>query len=468
MEPYELSFTEASEKIRSRELSPVELTQSSLSRIKTVEPEINAYATVTEDIALQQAAQAEKEIAAGAYKGPLHGIPLGVKDLYDTAGVPTTSSSKVRENYVPDADSASVEKLTAAGMVMVGKTHTHEFAFGGTTPTTRNPWDTSKVPGGSSGGSGATIASGGVTVALGSDTGGSIRIPASVCGTVGLKPTYGRAPRVGVASLSWALDHVGPLTRNVRDAAVVMSAMSGYDRRDPASVDRPVPDWTQDLTGSVRGTKIGIPTNLYNERVRSDVWEAAMAAAQTLQAQGAELVEVEVPLAEKMMAAEWTIMLAEASAYHQDALRETPDLFTEEVRTLIEAGEGVLATSYINAQRARTQIQAAWKEMFGSIDVLLAPTIPAVAADAENPVFEWGAGDTEPATTTYVRFSAPANLTGLPAISFPVGLCSEGLPIGAQVIGKPFCEGDILRVAGAYEDATDHIGTLAPMQGAFA
>lgn len=465
MEPYELSLTEAALKIQARELSPLELTQSSLQRIREVEPQINAYATITEDIALDQARRAKEEIASGNYKGPLHGIPLGVKDLYDTAGVPTTSSSKVRQHYVPEADSVSVQKLTEAGMVMVGKTHTHEFAFGATTPTTRNPWDTSKVPGGSSGGSGAAIASGGVTVALGSDTGGSIRIPASVCGTVGLKPTYGRAPRVGVASLSWGLDHVGPLTRNVRDSALVLAAMSGYDRRDPASVDRPVPDWSQDLLGSVRGTKIGIPTNFYDERLQPELWEATMGAAQTLQDLGAELVEVEIPYADKMMATEWTIMLAEASAYHQEALRETPGLFTEEVRTLIEAGEGVLATSYINAQRLRTQIQAAWKEMFSSLDVLLAPTVPAVAADAENPVFEWAEGDVEPATTTYVRFSAPANLTGLPAISVPVGTSrAEGLPMGAQLIGKPFREGDILRVASAYEAATEHVGALAPMK----
>lgn len=467
MEPYELSFSEASQKIQNRELSPVELTESSLRRIKEVEPQINAFATITEDLALKQAAQAEQEIAAGNWRGPLHGIPLGVKDLYDTAGVPTTSSSRVRADYVPDADSVSVQKLAEAGMVMVGKTHTHEFAFGATTPTTRNPWDTSKIPGGSSGGSGAAVASGSVTVALGSDTGGSIRIPASVCGTVGLKPTYGRAPRTGVASLSWALDHVGPLTRNVGDSAVVMAAMSGHDRRDPASVDRPRPDWTEDLGGSVKGTKIGIPTNLYNERVQQETWDASMAAADTLKQLGAELVDVEIPYADKVTAVEWAIMLAEASAYHQDALRETPELFTDEVRTLIEAGEGILATSYINAQRMRNLMQAAWKEMFSSIDVLLAPTIPGPAADAENPVFEWPSGDIEPATTTYVRFSAPANLTGLPAISFPVGYSAEGgLPLGAQVIGKPFREGDILRVAAAYEAATDHIGTLAPMKEA--
>lgn len=467
MEPFELSFTEASAMIAAKELSPVELTESSLARIREVESDIRAYVTVTEELALSQARRAEKEIAGGDYKGPLHGIPLGVKDLYDTEGILTTSSSEVRAGYMPDADSVSVRKLTAAGMVVVGKTQTHEFAFGATTPTTRNPWDTSTVPGGSSGGSGATIASGGVTVALGSDTGGSIRIPASVCGTVGFKPTYGRAPRVGVASLSWSLDHVGPLTRNVREAALVMAAMSGYDRRDPASVNKPVPDWTADLSGSVKGTRIGIPTNFYNERVQPEAWEASMAAATVLEGLGAELVEVEIPLADKVLSTAWTIMLAEAGAYHQEALRATPELFTDEVRTLLEVGQGVLATSYINALRTRTLMQQGWRHMYSDIDVLLAPTVPGPAVSADHPVFEWAADDIEGATTAYSRVSAPGNLTGLPAISMPVGYTADGgLPLGAQVIGKPFCEGDVLRVASVYESATDHIGTLAPLKAA--
>ncbi|WP_237143136.1 amidase [Sediminivirga luteola] len=442
----------------------MELVESSLGRIKETEPAINAFATVTEESALRQAAAAAQEIANGHYRGPLHGIPLGVKDLYDTAGVLTTSSSRVRADYVPDADSVAVAKLTAAGMIVVGKTHTHEFAFGATTPTTRNPWDTSKVPGGSSGGSGAAVASGSVTVALGSDTGGSIRIPASVCGTVGLKPTYGRAPRCGVASLSWSLDHVGPLTRNVREAALVMAAMSGYDRRDPASVDLPAPDWSADLDGSVAGVRIGIPVNFYNERVQPEAWSAAMSAADVVASLGAELVKVEIPMAETIMAAEWTIMLAEASSYHQEALRDTPELFTDEVRVLLEAGEAVLATSYINALRSRTLMQAGWKDMFRDIDVLLAPTVPGPGVDAENPVFAWAADDVEAATSAYSRVCAPANLTGLPAISVPVAFTAEGgLPLGAQVIGKPFCEGDVIRIAAAYEAATDHVGRVAPM-----
>ncbi|HXL62945.1 MAG TPA: amidase, partial [Mycobacterium sp.] len=250
---------EVSEKIRTKEVSPVEVTQSSLARLEEVEPALTAFATTTPELALEQAKIAEKEISDGNYRGPLHGVPLAVKDLYDTAGVRTTSSSAQRTDYVPDTDSVSVAKLYEAGMVLIGKTHTHEFAYGATTPTTGNPWAPDRTPGGSSGGSGAAVASGVVHVALGSDTGGSIRIPAALCGTVGLKPTFGRASRVGVASLSWSLDHVGPLSRNVVDSALMMAAMSGYDRTDPGTVDVPVPDMVTGIDAGVAGKKIGIP-----------------------------------------------------------------------------------------------------------------------------------------------------------------------------------------------------------------
>jgi aspartyl-tRNA(Asn)/glutamyl-tRNA(Gln) amidotransferase subunit A len=267
MELYELPMIEVSEKIRAKEVSPVEVTKSSLARLEEVEPALAAFATTTPELALEQAKVAEKEISDGNYRGPLHGIPLAVKDLYDTAGVTTTSSSAQRTDYVPDTDSVSVAKLYEAGMVLIGKTHTHEFAYGATTPTTGNPWAPDRTPGGSSGGSGAAVASGVVHVALGSDTGGSIRIPAALCGTVGLKPTFGRASRVGVASLSWSLDHVGPLSRNVVDSALVMAAMSGYDRTDPGTVDVPVPDMVTGIDAGVAGKRIGIPVNYYTEQV---------------------------------------------------------------------------------------------------------------------------------------------------------------------------------------------------------
>lgn len=460
MEPYELTLTDAAEKIKAKELSPVELTASVLGRIDAVEDKITAFATVTADLATRAAARAEEEIAVGDYRGPLHGIPVGIKDLYDTAGVPTTSSSRVRADYVPERDSAVVEKLLAAGSVMVGKTHTHEFAFGAVTPTTRNPWDLDRIPGGSSGGSGAAVAAGECFVGMGSDTGGSIRIPASVCGTVGLKPTYGRVSRCGVASLSWSLDHVGPLTRTVADAALVMNAIAGYDRADPASVDEPVPDFT--ATPDLAGLTIGVPTNYYTERVDPQVDAAVGAAIALLAEQGARKREIEIPLADYILPTEWGIVLPEASAYHQRMLRDSAGLYTDEVRLFLEVGELVLATDYIKALRARTLIQQRWRDLFLDIDVLIAPTLAAPAVPVDDPRIGWPDGSTESATDAYVRFSAPANVTGLPSLSVPCGFTDADLPIGMQIIGKPFAEPTLLAVGQAYESSTQW-PKLAPL-----
>lgn len=454
MHAYELTIAEASEKIRAKELSPVELTESVLSRIDAVEEKITAFATVTADVARAAAAAAEAEIAAGEYRGPLHGIPVGIKDLYETAGIATTSSSAVRADHVPTQDSAVVEKLTAAGTVMVGKTHTHEFAYGAITPTTRNPWDLEKIPGGSSGGSGAAVAAGECMVGMGSDTGGSIRIPASVCGTVGLKPTYGRVSRRGVASLSWSLDHVGPLTRTVRDTALVMNAIAGYDRSDPACVEVPVPDFTADLDTGVAELIVGVPTNFFTERVDTEVSAAVAAAVGVLEGLGAQVREVAVPMADHILPTEWGLMLPEASAYHQEMLREKADLYTADVRLFLEVGEFVLATDYIKALRARTVVQHAWRDMFEGIDVLVAPTLVSPAVSADDPVLHWPDGTTEAATDAYVRFSAPANVTGLPSLSVPCGFTAGGLPIGMQIMGRPFAEATLLTVGQAYESAT--------------
>jgi aspartyl-tRNA(Asn)/glutamyl-tRNA(Gln) amidotransferase subunit A len=463
MELYELSMTEVSEKIRTKEVSPVEVTQSALARLEDVEPTLTAFVTTTPELALEQAKIAEHEIRDGKYRGPLHGVPLAVKDLYDTAGIRTTSSSAQRSDHLPAADSVAVAKLYEAGMVLIGKTHTHEFAYGATTPTTGNPWAPDRTPGGSSGGSGAAVASGVVHVALGSDTGGSIRIPAALCGTVGLKPTFGRASRVGVASLSWSLDHVGPLTRNVIDSALVMAVMSGYDRTDPGTVDVPVPDMVTGIDAGVAGKKIGIPVNYFTDRVATEATQAASTAAATLEALGAELVEVTIPMAEHIIPTEWAIMMPEASAYHLDYLRDSPEKFTDETRTFLEVGAAQLATDYINALRLRTLIQAAWRDMFSSIDVLLAPTLAAGAALRSDPFIRWGDGTVEGATPAYVRLSAPANVTGLPSLSVPAAFTADGLPLGVQIIGKPFAEPEILQFGYALEQKTDVVGRIAPV-----
>lgn len=468
MDVNQLSLTQLSENIRTRQISPVEVVEDSLSRLADVEPAITAFVTVTADIARKAAQTAEDEIVAGNYRGPLHGIPLAVKDLYDTRGVATTSSSAQRATYVPDTDAVTVSKLFDAGMILIGKTETHEFAYGTTTPQSGNPWDPTRTPGGSSGGSGAAVAAGVVHVALGSDTGGSIRIPASVCGTVGLKPTYGRTPRVGVASLSWSLDHVGPLTRNVIDAAMVTAAMSGYDRRDPASRNLGTPDFVSGADRGVRGFRIGIPTNFYTENVTAEATEAARNAANVLEGLGAHLVEVAVPYAAHILPTEWALVTPEATAYHMDATRTTPELFTDEVRMLIEIGEAVPAVDYINALRLRTLIQRGWQRMFDKIDVLLAPTVPGVAAPRSAPFFEWPDGTVESATGAYSRLSAPANVTGLPSLQVPAAFTSAGLPLGVQLIGRPFAEADLIRVGVSLEGATDVVGRIAPVTSAVA
>jgi aspartyl-tRNA(Asn)/glutamyl-tRNA(Gln) amidotransferase subunit A len=307
------------------------------------------------------------------------------------------------------------------------------------------------------------VASGVVHVALGSDTGGSIRIPAALCGTVGLKPTFGRASRVGVASLSWSLDHVGPLSRNVVDSALVMAAMSGYDRRDPGTVEVAVPDMVAGIDAGVAGKKIGIPANYYTEQLDPEAAQAARTAATTLEALGAELVEVRIPMAEHVISTEWAIMMPEATAYHLDSLRNSPEKFTDETRTLLETGAAVLAVDYVNALRLRTLIQAAWKEMFSSIDVLLAPTLVAAATLRSDPVIRWGDGTVEGATGAYVRLSAPANVTGLPSLSVPAAFTAGGLPLGVQIIGKPFAEPEILQFGYALEQNTDVVGRIAPV-----
>ncbi|MFE7423723.1 amidase [Rhodococcus sp. NPDC057529] len=461
MELYEMSLSDLAETVRTRRASPVEVIESSLTRLEQVEPAITAFATITAELALEQAATAEQEIANGRYRGPLHGIPLAVKDIFDTAGVRTTCSSRQRADNVPEVDSAAVAQLRTAGMIVVGKTETHEFAYASITPQTGNPWNPKHIPGGSSGGSGAAVGAGVVHVALGSDTGGSIRIPAALCGTVGLKPTFGRVSRAGVAPLAWSLDHVGPITRNVTDAAIALSAMCAYDRCDPASVDRPLQDLLHNIDGSIAGTVIGIPTNYYTDRITDEAYDLFHQAASHLEAMGAHLVHVEVPGAEHMVSTQWAIVLPESAAYHHEAMRNSPELFGDDVREMLEVGEVVLATDYINAMRLRTRIQQDWCRMFDQIDVLLAPSTPGPALPRDDPFFRWKDGTMEGATSAYSRMCIPANITGLPALQVPTALTSAGFPMGVQIIGRPFAEDEILRVGRSLEQATGAAGKIA-------
>ncbi|MFI9471614.1 amidase [Streptomyces sp. NPDC052492] len=461
MQPFELSLTEASRAVRARELSPVELTESVLARIAAVEGRLGAYVTVVADAALAAAVSAEREISGSGPRGPLHGIPMALKDLIDAEGMPTTASSHVRAGHVAERDSRVAERLGAAGAVLLGKTHTHEFAYGLTTPQTNNAWDHSRVAGGSSGGSAVAVAAGGATFAMGTDTGGSIRVPAALNGVVGLKPTYGLVPRTGVTSLSWSLDHVGPLARTVQDVALVLSATADHDPRDPASVSGPMPD--RFPGGDLRGLKVGVPRNHYFDRVTPEVEESVRGAIERLAELGAALVDVEIPMARYIQAVQWGLMVPEATAYHERSLRATPDLYAADVRILLEAGELTSAGDYLRAQRARTMMRDAWARMFDGIDVLAAPTVPMTAAEAGQEAVEWADGTTESVSDSYVRLCAPANITGVPALTLPVGHDRAGLPIGMQLMARPFHDATVLRVGRAYEESVAGAGRLAPL-----
>ncbi|AKZ58629.1 Amidase [Streptomyces ambofaciens ATCC 23877] len=471
MQPFELSLAEASRAVRARELSPVELTASVLARISAVEGRLGAYVTVAADAALAAAARAEREISGSGPRGPLHGIPMALKDLIDAEGMPTTASSHVRTGHVAERDSRVAERLGTAGAVLLGKTHTHEFAYGLTTPQTNNAWDHSRVAGGSSGGSAVAVAAGGATFAMGTDTGGSIRVPAALNGVVGLKPTYGLVPRTGVTSLSWSLDHVGPLARTVQDVGLVLSATAGHDPRDPASVSGPTLDRFpgSDLRegdlrgGDLRGLKVGVPRNHYFDRVTPEVEESVRDAIERLAELGAQLVDVEIPMARYIQAVQWGLMVPEATAYHERSLRATPDLYAADVRILLEAGELTSAGDYLRAQRARTMMRDAWARMFDGIDVLAAPTVPMTAAEAGQEAVEWADGTTEAVSDSYVRLCAPANITGVPALTLPVGHDHAGLPIGMQLMARPFHDATVLRVGRAYEESVAGAGRLAPL-----
>ncbi|GAA2613226.1 amidase [Streptomyces axinellae] len=471
MQPYELTLAEAARAIHGGELSPVELTDSVLGRIDEVEPRLGAYVAVTADAARRAAAGAERDIAAGGHRGPLHGIPMGLKDLIDVAGLPTTAGSQVREGHMAVEASAVATRLQDAGAILLGKTHTHEFAFGLTTPQTRNAWAPDRVAGGSSGGSAVAVAAGEATFALGTDTGGSIRVPAALNGVVGLKPTYGLVPRHGVTSLSWSLDHVGPLTRTVEDAGLVLGAIAGYDPRDPASLSGPPALGARRAGQGLAGVRVGVPRNYYFERIAPEVEKAVRDAIERLRELGAELVGIDIPMTEYIQAAHWGLMVPEATAYHEDTLRTSPERYAPDVRVLLEAGALIPAGDYLRAQRARTLMREAWSGLFDEVDVIAAPTVTSTAARSDQPSVSWPDGSEESVSDTYVRLSAPANVTGVPALTLPVGLDGAGLPVGMQLIGRPLGEATLLDVGGAYEATRGEaavrggMSALAPAEG---
>ena len=448
---YYLTIHEASSLLREGQLSPVELTQSFLDRIDQLGGTLRAYITVLSESAMSEARRAEEEIRRGEYRGPLHGIPIALKDLYDTAGVLTTAASKVMADRVPQRDATTTARLKEAGAILLGKLTLHEFALGGPDPSTgfplaRNPWSLEHIPGGSSSGSGAAVAAGLCMATLGSCTGGSIRGPAAHCGIVGLKATYGRVSRYGVVPLSWTLDHCGPLTWNVEDTAHMLQAIAGHDPKDPTSSRAPVPDYSRSLTEDIEGMRIGVPRDFFfrdDPNVNSEVLSAVEGALEELRGLGAQVEEVSIPMLEYASGAQPVIMLSEAFAYHQSNLRSRPEDFGDMCRARFRVGGLFSGGDYVQAQRVRKALTSEFNEALQKYDLIASPTM-------SNPAGRFDETDVM-STARVPSFTGPYNLTGMPAISVPCGFTESGLPIGLQLAGRHFDEPTVIRAAYTYQ-----------------
>ncbi len=451
-----MTITEAAGLLRGMKVSSAELTAACLQRIEADNPRLNAFLTVTAESALADARRCDEEIASGRYRGPLHGVPVAVKDVYCTRGVRTTCGSALFADHVPDYDAAAVERLRDAGAVLLGKTAMHELAYGITSNnphfgTVRNPWHTDCIPGGSSGGSGVAVAAGLAFTALGTDTGGSIRIPAAFCGVVGLKPTTGRVSRFGIMPLDFTLDHAGPLTASVRDAAVVLNALAGHDPRDESSSSAAIGDYLPGDEVSIRGRRVGVPEEVFLERIDAEVEQSVRRAAQVTAELGAEVIPVRLPDFGAINTVGRVILLAEASTVMEPYL-EDRSRFGADVLALLDTGRLIPATDYIQAQRLRRLMQQEFRRVWREVDALLTPTTPIPAPRIGQAQVETG-GRLEDVRLASTRLVRGFNVLGLPALSMPCGMHSSGLPIGLQLVGPPFSERRILDLGAALEDA---------------
>ena len=462
MDAIELCYASAgtlSRLIQSREVSPVEIIDAHLQRIEATEPVLNSFITLLPEEARAAARRAEDDIQRGNYRGPLHGIPVALKDLYNTGGVRTTSGSRIFDTYIPERDSTVAARFAQAGAILLGKLNMHPFAYGPTGENPdyghmHNPWDPERITGGSSGGSGSATAAGQCTITTGTDTGGSIRIPAALCGIVGLKPTYGLVSRYGVTPLSWCLDHPGPMVRTVEDAALALNAIAGYDPNDVASAQVEIPDYTKALNQDVKGLRIGVPKEYFEGPLDPQVETAVREALALLETMGAEVIEVSMPMFNDSQAISSAILMSEASACNRDTVLRDGDKMYPPVRLRLEAGLFISAADYLRAQQGRTMFNQQVRELLQQVDLLAGPTEPVTAPTllAERiPV-----GETEMGTTAALtNFTRPYNITGSPAITIPCGFSNAGMPIGLQLAGRSFDEMTVLRAAHAYEQATD-------------
>jgi aspartyl-tRNA(Asn)/glutamyl-tRNA(Gln) amidotransferase subunit A len=445
-----LTLSSALELLRGKKISSQELTEACYRQVERLNPKLNAFITV---IDLQDALQAQIPADNASSSNALRGIPMAVKDLFDTAGIRTTAGSKFFADNIPQEDAFVVEKLKQAGALLVGKTNTHEIALGvtGNNPhygTARNPWDPSRIPGGSSSGSAIAVATGMALGALGTDTGGSIRIPASLCGIVGFKPTYGRVSLRGVFPLSWNLDHVGPLTKCVKDAASILQVIAVYDAIDPASIKMLSGDYLGHLIDDVEGRKIALGVGDYIESSEAEVLNAVREAAHVFESLGCNVQEVNTDWMREAALANKTMTQSDGAAVHHDRLREHPEMFGEDIRRRLEDGTKTTSTEYILARRTQTEVRKRLEQFFESYDFLITPTtpIPAPTIEGHDAVEQAG---------RLTRFTAPFNLAGLPALSLPCGLTEQGLPIGLQIVSRAWADAKVLNAGYAFEQSTE-------------
>jgi len=449
-----LTLSAASELVRARKVSPVELTSTCLARIDRLNPVLNAFITVTASQALADAGAAESEIAKGRRRGPLHGIPIALKDLFDTAGVRTTAASAIFADRIPDEDADVVRRLKAAGAVILGKLNMQEFAYGDTSAQShfgpvRNPWNPDLIAGGSSGGSAAAVAAGLCYGALGSDTGGSIRQPAAYCGIVGLKPTFGLVSTRGVVPLSWSLDHVGPMCRTVADTAAVLEVIAGYDSLDTNSLAGTPPEYASAIGRSVARLRLGIPRSPFYENLDPEIDQAVAAALQVLRRLTASVRDVELPRYSTL-----PVSGAEAYAFHAPYFTKTPELYQPVTRRRLEGGSMVTAAAYVAGRRELDRLRRAVRDVFTTVDLLVTPTTPIPPVTVQEGVNDAGtppAGGVAPS----LRNTQPFDIYGLPSISIPCGFSRSGVPIGLEISGPHLGEPAVLALAHAYEQATD-------------
>lgn len=449
----QLTLANAAALLAAKKISPVELTQAHIERIEQLNQLLNCFITRTFEAALNSARQAEADIQHGNYRGALHGIPIALKDLYETRGVRTTAGSKFFRNHIPDADCAVVEKLNTAGAINLGKLNLHEIALGVTNDNphfgaARNPWNTDCITGGSSGGSGAALAAELCVGSLGTDTGGSIRIPSSLCGVVGLKPTYGRVSTRGVIPLSWNLDHAGPMARRVRDAGIILQTIAGYDPNDPYSVNMPVDDYLAQIEHGVAGWRVAFVSRGHFAEADTQVLSHVREAASVFESLGARVEEVEIEIANDLWRANGTMTTADGAAFHRERMQAHPQDFGSDVFARLTSGANATSSDYILARRTQSLARRWFENFFQTYDILLVPTTPAAAPVRDS-------ADAVETARLLTRFTAPFNLTGLPALSVPCGFTQSGLPIGLQIVSRRWAEAQVLQAGFAYEQATD-------------